>query len=113
MRNRVNAPHTAGWSRTSTIYGQMASQQPDHSHRPHVACSALRRVRMALPETAPRRRRFGSRDVLRRLVAPIRDDDLAFPWRPVAVLFVAIVFLVATVITLSFLVAWLVTGQAY
>jgi hypothetical protein len=31
----------------------------------------------------------------------------------VAVLFVAIVFLVATVITLSFLVAWLVTGQAY
>ena len=68
---------------------------------------------MALPDAAPRRRRFGSREALRRLVAPIRDDDLAFPWRPVAVLFVAIVLLVATVITLSFLVAWLLTGQAY
>jgi hypothetical protein len=78
-----------------------------------VACSALRRVRIGLPDTAPRRRRFGSRDALRRLFAPIRDDDPSFPWRPVAVLFVAIVLLVATVITLSFLVAWLVTGQAY
>ena len=68
--------------------------------------------RIALPDTAPRRRRFGSRDALR-LFAPIRDDDQAFPWRPVAVLFVAIVLLIATVITLSFLVAWLVTGQAY
>jgi hypothetical protein len=57
--------------------------------------------------------RFGSRDALRRLYAPIRDDDQAFPWRPVTVLFVAIVLLVATVIMLSFLVAWLVTGQAY
>jgi hypothetical protein len=53
------------------------------------------------------------RDALRRLFAPIRDDDPSFPWRPVAVLFVAIVLLVATLITLSFLVAWLVTGQAY
>lgn len=69
--------------------------------------------RIALPDTAPRRRRFGSRDALCRFFAPIRDDDQAFPWRPVAVLFVAIVLLVATVITLSFLVAWLVTGQAY
>jgi hypothetical protein len=68
---------------------------------------------MALPDTARRRRRLGPRDALRRLFAPIRDDDQAFPWRPVAVLFVAIVLLVATVITLLFLVAWLVTGQAY
>jgi hypothetical protein len=66
-----------------------------------------------LRDTASRRRRFGFRGALRRLFAPIRDDDLSFPWRPVAVLFVAIVLLVATLITLSFLVAWLVTGQAY
>jgi hypothetical protein len=66
-----------------------------------------------LPATAPRRRRFGSRDAVRRLFAPIRDDDQSFPWRPVAIPFVAIVLRVATVITLSFLAAWLVTGQAY
>jgi hypothetical protein len=74
---------------------------------------ALRRVRIALPDTARRRRRFGPRNSLRHLFAPIRDDDQSFPWRPVAVLFVAIVLLVATVITLSFLVAWLITGRAY
>ena len=68
---------------------------------------------MPLPETTPDRRRFGLRHAFRRLFAPIRDDDQSFPWRPVAVLLVAIVLLVATVITLSFLVAWLVTGQAY
>jgi hypothetical protein len=73
----------------------------------------MRRVRIALPATAPRRRLFCSRVAVRRLFAPIRDDDQPFPWRPVAALFVAIVLLVATVITLSFLVAWLVTGQAY
>jgi hypothetical protein len=73
----------------------------------------VRRVRIASPNTVPRRRRFGSRDALRRLFTPIRDDDQTFPWRPVAALFVTIVLLVATVITLSFLVAWLVTGQAY
>jgi hypothetical protein len=66
-----------------------------------------------LPDTAPRRRRFGSRHAPAASSAPIRDDDQAFPWRPVTALFVAIVLLVATVITLSFLVAWLVTGQAY
>jgi hypothetical protein len=50
---------------------------------------------------------------LRRLVAPIGDDDQSFPWRPLAVLVASIVLIVATVITVSFLVAWLVTGRAY
>ena len=68
---------------------------------------------MPVPETTPGRRRFGLRHALRRLFAPIPDDDPSFPWRLIAVLLVGLLFIVATVITLSFLVAWLVTGQAY
>jgi hypothetical protein len=77
-----------------------------------VARSTLR-LRMPLPETTPDRRRFGLRHAFRRLFAPIRDDDPSFPWRPVVVLLLGILLILATVITLSFLVAWLVTGQAY
>jgi hypothetical protein len=67
----------------------------------------------APPGDDPDRRRFGLRHAFRRLFAPIRDDDPSFPWRPVVVLLLGIVLILATVITLSFLVAWLVTGQAY
>jgi hypothetical protein len=68
---------------------------------------------MPLPETTPDRRHFGLRHAFRRLFAPILDDDPSFPWRPVVVLLLGIVLILATVITLSFLVAWLVTGKAY
>jgi hypothetical protein len=74
----------------------------------HVPC-----LRMPLPSKTSRRRRLGPRRALLRILGPIHDDDESFPWRPIAVLLFGIVLIVATVITLSFLVAWLVTGQAY
>jgi hypothetical protein len=49
----------------------------------------------------------------RRLFAPIRDDDPSFPWRPIVILVTGMVLILGTVITVSFVVAWLVTGEPY
>jgi hypothetical protein len=58
-------------------------------------------------------RRPAWRNALTRLFSPIRDDDPSFPWRPIAILLVGVLLIVAAVIVLAFLVAWLVTGQPY
>jgi hypothetical protein len=68
---------------------------------------------MSVVHIARRGRRFSREHVPGHLFAPICDDDPSFPWRPIAVLVLGIVVVVATVIALTFLVAWPVTGRAY
>jgi hypothetical protein len=58
--------------------------------------------------THPRLRRLAAL-----LFAPIHEDDESFPWRPMVMLYAAIAVLIAVLITLSFVLAWLVTGRAY